>query len=167
GGMNIPPVRGGMLAVPLRGRNGNTLGLIYLAERYEGAFTSDDESILVQLAQMASIAIENALFAEEREANRIKDEFLSTLSHELRTPLNAIFGWTQHLRMEPLPQETGHGLEVIERNARAQSKMIEDLLDVSRITSGKLRLSGEPLRFGSIIDAAIESTRLFAQDKGV
>jgi len=90
---------------------------------------------------MASIAIENSLFAEEREANRIKDEFLSTLSHELRTPLNAIVGWTQLLQMEKPQGEMAHGLEVIDRNARAQTKLIEDLLDVSRISSGKLRLN--------------------------
>ncbi len=165
--LNIPPIRGGMLAVPLTGRSGNNLGIIYLAERYDGAFTTDDESLLVQLSQMASIAIENALFAEEREANRIKDEFLSTLSHELRTPLNAILGWTQLLRLEALPEEAIHGVDVIERNARAQAKLIEDLLDVSRITTGKLRLNVRPLKFSSVIDAAAETLRPLAEQKGL
>ncbi len=71
----------------------------------------------------------------------LKDEFLATLSHELRTPLNAIVGWTQLLRMEDLPGETVHGLDVIDRNVKAQTKLIEDLLDVSRITTGKMRLN--------------------------
>ncbi|CAA9400460.1 MAG: Two-component system sensor histidine kinase, partial [uncultured Phycisphaerae bacterium] len=113
----VPPIGGGMLAAPLAGRDGANLGVVYLADRYEDEFTSDDEAIVVQLAQMASIAIENALYAEEREANRLKDEFLATLSHELRTPLNAILGWTQLLRMDGVDAaEVGHGLEVIERN---------------------------------------------------
>src|SRR5436305_1358934 len=118
---------------PLTGRDGNNLGVIYLSDRTEGPFfTAADEAVIVQLAQMASIAIENTLYAEEREANRIKDEFLSTLSHELRTPLNAILGWTQLLRMgKPTEGELARGLDVIERNVRSQTKLIEDLLDVS------------------------------------
>ncbi|HEX8521657.1 MAG TPA: response regulator [Tepidisphaeraceae bacterium] len=165
--LKIPPIASGMLAVPLTGRGGNNLGVIYLADRMEGQFSSDDESILVQLAQMASIAIENAIFAEEREANRIKDEFLSTLSHELRTPLNAILGWTQLLRLEEIPEEASHGVDVIERNARAQAKLIEDLLDVSRINTGKLRLNCKPLKFAQVIEAAVESCRPAAEEKGV
>src|SRR5439155_24274725 len=109
-------------------------------DRTEGDFTQNDEAVLVQLAQMASIAIENSLFAEERETNRIKDEFLSTLSHELRTPLNAMLGWTQLLRMEKLTEEVGYGIDVIERNAKAQAKLVEDMLDVSRVTTGKMKL---------------------------
>jgi signal transduction histidine kinase/response regulator RpfG family c-di-GMP phosphodiesterase len=162
---DIPPVVGGMLAAPLTGRDGSNLGVIYLSDRYDGEFTSDDEAVLTQLAQMASIAIENTIYAAERETNRIKDEFLSTLSHELRTPLNAILGWTQLLRLDPQQDEFMHGLEVIERNARAQAKLIEDLLDVSRITTGKLRLATRPLRFSGVVDAAIDAIRPLATEK--
>ncbi len=165
--LEIPQVRGGMLAAPLTGRNGNNLGVIYLADRYEGDFSSDDEAVIVQLAQMASIAIENAVFAEEREANRIKDEFLSTLSHELRTPLNAILGWTQLLKLEKLDDEVSHGLDVIDRNARAQTKLIEDLLDVSRITTGKLRINVKPISPAAVVEAAVDAIRPAAEQKRI
>jgi signal transduction histidine kinase len=173
----VPPVVGGMLAAPLTGHDAGNLGVIYLAERYDDEeFTKDDEAILVQLAQMASIAIENILFAEEREANRLKDEFLATLSHELRTPLNAILGWTQLLKMEgengsgsatAAMEEVAHGLDVIERNARSQTKLIEDLLDVSRITTGKLRLSIKPVELGLIVRAAIDAVRPVVESKQI
>jgi CheY-like chemotaxis protein len=165
--VRIPPIRGGMLAAPLTGRDGTRLGVIYLCDRGDGPFTADDESIAVQLAQMASIAIENTLFSEEREANRIKDEFLSTLSHELRTPLNAILGWTQLLQMEKPADEMAHGLDVIERNARAQTKLIEDLLDVSRISTGKLRLSTRVVPVADTIEAAADVVKTTASAKGV
>src|SRR5688572_21781854 len=167
--VDIPPIKGGMLAAPLTGRDGNNLGVIYLSDRSEGDFfTAADEAVLVQLAQMASIAIENTLYAEEREANRIKDEFLSTLSHELRTPLNAILGWTQLLRMgKPSENELSRGLDVIERNVRAQTKLIEDLLDVSRITTGKLRLSVRPTALAPVIEAAVDAVRPGASAKGI
>jgi signal transduction histidine kinase/response regulator RpfG family c-di-GMP phosphodiesterase len=165
--VRIPPIRGGMLAAPLNGRDGERLGVIYLCDRGDGPFSADDEFIAVQLAQMASIAIENTLFAEEREANRIKDEFLSTLSHELRTPLNAILGWTQLLQMEKSQGEMSHGLEVIERNARAQTKLIEDLLDVSRISTGKLRLNTRVVSVVPIVEGAAEAVQPAADAKGV
>ena len=107
-------------------RGGRNLGIILLLDRAAGNFTSEDQSLLVQLAQIASIAIQNAIFAQERKAHRLKDEFLATLSHELRTPLNAIVGWTDLLRVEELPKQARHGLEVIERNVKAQSRLIED-----------------------------------------
>jgi signal transduction histidine kinase/ActR/RegA family two-component response regulator len=165
--IRIPPIRGGMLAAPLTGRDGSRLGVIYLCDRGDGPFSADDEFIAVQLAQMASIAVENSLFAEEREANRIKDEFLSTLSHELRTPLNAILGWTQLLQMEKPTGEVAHGLEVIERNARAQTKLIEDLLDVSRISTGKLRLTTRVVTVASVVQAAAEAVKPTAAARGV
>ena len=167
--VEIPPIKGGILAAPLTGRDGNNLGVIYLSDRVEGDFfTAADEAVLVQLAQMASIAIENTLYAEEREANRIKDEFLSTLSHELRTPLNAILGWTQLLRMgKPSDAELARGLDVIERNVRAQTKLIEDLLDVSRITTGKLRLNVRPMSLAPVVEAAADAVRPAAAAKNI
>lgn len=167
GGPDVPPVRG-VLAAPLSTGDGRSLGLIYLSDRFEADFTEDDEAILVQLAQTASIAIENTLFAEEREANRLKDEFLATLSHELRTPLNAILGWTQLLRGNPPHHEdVAHGLEVIERNVKAQSRLIEDLLDVSRITSGKLRLNVRPIEIAVVVCGAVDSVRPAAEAKAI
>ncbi|HEV7300676.1 MAG TPA: response regulator [Tepidisphaeraceae bacterium] len=155
--LTLPPIRG-LLAAPLLGRDGRRFGLVAITDRFDDAqFSANDEAILVQLTQMASVAIENFIYSKEREANRIKDEFLATLSHELRTPLNAIVGWTQLLQMESLPTETMHGLEVIDRNAKSQAKLIEDLLDVSRITTGKLRLKLQETDLRAIVDAVTET----------
>ena len=159
------PMRG-WLAAPLAGRDGRNLGLIEVTDKHDGGeFSEDDQAILVQLAMMTSIAIENTLFAEERETNRIKDEFLSTLSHELRTPLNAILGWTQLMRVGQLEGEVAHAMEVIERNARAQAKLVEDLLDVSRVTTGKLQLNARSLSFSTVVNAAVEAVRPVAEEK--
>src|SRR5262245_25888871 len=129
GSHDLIPLRG-LLATPLNLRDGRCMGIICLSDKYEGEFTDDDQAVLVQLAQMASVAIENTIFAEEREANRLKDEFLSTVSHELRTPLNVISTWAQLLKMDPSTGNLDHGLAVIERNVRSQTKLIEDLLDL-------------------------------------
>jgi signal transduction histidine kinase len=95
---------------------------------------------------------------ESERMGRMKDEFLSNLSHEIRTPLNAIIGWSQLLVPgETSKEEMIHGLEVITRNARAQARLIDDLLDMSRVVSGKLRLDVKPLDLPAIIDAAIET----------
>jgi signal transduction histidine kinase len=158
----------GCLAVPLTGRDGLNLGLMEVAAKSEGPFSDDDQAILVQLAQMTSVAIENVLFAEAREANRIKDEFLATLSHELRTPLTAILGWAQLLRTESLPpEEVTNGLEIIERNVLVQTKLIEDLLDVSRIITGKLRLKMQPVDLVAVIGAAVDVVRPSAEARRV
>jgi signal transduction histidine kinase len=104
--------------------------------------------------------------AELREANRLKDEFLATLSHELRTPLNAILGWTRLLRAGAVPEGSNdRALEKVERNAQAQAKLIEDLLEVSRITTGKLRLELRAIDVASIVHAAVESVRPVAETR--
>jgi signal transduction histidine kinase len=115
------------------------------------------------------------LFASERsarlaseQANRLKDEFLSTLSHELRTPLNAITGWLDLMKEDIAnPESIREGLEVIDRNVRAQSQLIDDLLDVSRIISGKVRLDVTPVSLGKVVSAALETVRPAALAKHV
>src|SRR4051794_13016978 len=114
------------------------------------------------------LLLEQAARREAEEANRMKDEFLATLSHEMRTPLNAILGWVQVLRAGKLDATAAtRALETIERNARAQAQLIADLLDVSRIITGKLRLDFKPVDLRRIIDAALESVRPAADAKGL
>lgn len=105
---------------------------------------------------------------EAEAANAAKDQFLATLSHELRTPLNAILGWAQLLRMPDLDEQTrNEAVQAIERNSKAQARLIDDLLDISRIISGKVRIQRQPLVLRKVIQAAIESVRPLARDQGV
>jgi signal transduction histidine kinase/ActR/RegA family two-component response regulator len=170
-----PPMRG-WLAAPLTGRDGHNIGLIQLSDKYSGEFTSEDEAIIIQLAQMASVAVENTQLYEAQQqartqaetANRIKDEFLAVLSHELRSPLNPILGWSKLLLTRKFdPAKTNYALETIERNAKLQSELIEDLLDVSRILRGKLSLNVCPVELAPTIAAAIETVRLAAEAKSI
>ena len=114
--------------------------------------------------------LEEARIARDvaERANRSMDEFLATVSHELRTPLNAMLGWTRLLRGERLPEAARpRALETIERNATAQAQLIEDLLDVSRIISGKMHVEALPLDFPAVLDAALDVVRPAAQAKGI
>ncbi|BAZ39206.1 multi-sensor hybrid histidine kinase [Calothrix sp. NIES-4101] len=171
-----PPMRG-WLAAPLVGRDSQNLGLIQLSDKDDGSdFSEEDESILVQIAQMGSIAIENTRLyeaeqkarSEAEQANRIKDEFLAVLSHELRSPLNPILGWSKILQTRKLnPESTAEALTIIERNAKLQGQLIEDLLDISRILQGKLTLNASPVELKSLILAAWETVRLAAEAKDI
>ncbi|HEX8247829.1 MAG TPA: ATP-binding protein [Pyrinomonadaceae bacterium] len=112
--------------------------------------------------------LEQSLRLQAEEANRLKDEFLATVSHELRTPLNSIIGWITMLRDGNLSGDNRErALEAIERGAKSQSQLIEDLLDVSRIISGKLDLDVQPVNIVPVIDAAIETVRPAAEAKGI
>ena len=178
------------LAVPVVSRSGEVIGGLFFGHRDADMFTDRHERIVVGMAGQAAIAIDNArmyekaqLAADEREilleseraarqeverTSEMKDEFLANLSHELRTPLSAIVGWTQVLRMHNTENEVlQQGLEVIERNARVQTQLIEDLLDTSRITSGKVRLDIQPVAPLTFIEAAIETVRPAANAKGI
>jgi len=109
-----------------------------------------------------------SLLARERDANRLKDEFLATLSHELRTPLNAVLGWTRVLRGAGVGAQTQErALESIERNARVQARLVEDLLEVSRIVTGKLRLDVRPTDLAAIVESALQVTRPAAVAKRI
>ncbi|MEN9869951.1 MAG: hypothetical protein RLZZ171_934, partial [Cyanobacteriota bacterium] len=175
-----PPMRG-LLAAPLFKRDGQNIGSIWLSDKYEGEFTETDESIIVQLASLASIAIENTrLYEAEQQArstaetareaaqsaNRIKDEFLAVLSHELRSPLNPILGWSKLLQQGKLdPTQTQTALATINRNAQLQTQLIDDLLDISRILRGKLSLNQTPVDLKKVISSALETVRLAAEAK--
>ena len=108
------------------------------------------------------------LLAREREANRLKDEFLASVSHELRTPLNAIVGWAHVLSTTPHNEQIiARAVASIARNAKAQTRVIEDLVDVSRIVAGKLNLHFDAVDLRDVVDDAIEATRPAAHAKGI
>src|SRR6201999_3487736 len=101
------------------------------------------------------------------EADRMKDSFLAAVSHELRTPLNAIAGWSRILRTRRGTEQFSHALDVIERNAIAQTQLVEDLLDVSRMTTGKLALEVQPIDLAEIVERALEAVGLAAEAKSI
>ena len=126
------------------------------------------ERLRVENEREALLAREKVLRVEAEELSRLKDEFLATMSHELRTPLNAIFGWITLLRTRRLDEATqARALETIERNARAQKRLIEDLLDVSRIVTGKVTLELATVEPRRAVEAALETMHPAAQAKGL
>ncbi|MEP6655710.1 MAG: ATP-binding protein [Betaproteobacteria bacterium] len=134
----------------------------------------DDNARLYETAMKAAeerkqlLDSERAARSQAERMSEMKDEFLATLSHELRTPLSAILGWSHVLRRGvPSSEDVQKGLEAIERNARVQTQLVEDLLDMSRITSGKVRLDIQPVQPVSFIEAAIETVRPAADAKGI
>jgi PAS domain S-box-containing protein len=121
-----------------------------------------------QLAQaQAARNLAEAVARKADESNRVKDEFLAMVSHELRTPLNAIVGWSAILRQRELEPALARGMEVIERNALAQVKIIEDILDISRVITGKLRLEPQPADLVTIVNQALEVVRHSATAKHI
>ena len=182
------PVLRSCLSMPVRSPSGQLLGRLLLGHPQAGMFSGRSERIIAAIAAQAAIALDNTrlyaaahraaeerkvLLDSEREAraeaectNQLKDEFLTTLSHELRTPLSAILGWAQVLRRGTRDQADLHrGLHSIERNARAQTQLIEDLLDMSRITSDKVMLDLQTIVPAAVIASAIDTLRPAADAK--
>jgi signal transduction histidine kinase/CheY-like chemotaxis protein len=185
------PVRS-YLAVPVVSPTGKVLGGLFFGHAETDVFTDRVERVVASIAIQAAMAIDNARLyeqarrsAEEREqlltaerearsaverASLLKDQFLATLSHELRTPLNAILGWTELLLSRPsleTRKDTRPVLETIARNARVQAKLIEDLLDMNLIVSGRLRLAIEPVDLVSVIDASLDTIQHAADAKAI
>ena len=123
-------------------------------------YSIGDLQLAMELARRAAFAVENArLYRDAQAANQLKDEFLAALSHELRTPLNAILGWTSILMDDAGRQQVDRGLEVIRRNAEAQARLVNDLLDASRISRGRMRLDLADLDLRAPVLAAVETIR--------
>ena len=162
------PVRS-YLAVPVRGRNREVLGGLFFGHSEVGVFTADHERLAEGVATWAAVALENArLYKAVREASQLKDEFLATLSHELRTPLNAILGYARMLRSGQIEvTKQDRAIEIIERNATSLAQIVEDVLDVSRITAGKVVLNLQPTDPAEIIRNSILSVAPAAEARGV
>lgn len=143
-------VTSGWMGAPLVGRDGRHLGVLHLFSRSSTAFTDQDESILTQLARLAANAIENAWLSEElREGDRRKDEFLATLAHELRNPLAPMSNVVEIIKRSTNSDARADAVSVLERQLRQMVRLIDDLLDISRITKGRLELRPRPRRPGN------------------
>jgi PAS domain S-box-containing protein len=162
------PVRSYM-AVPVKGISGNVLGGLFFGHSRPDMFDAQHQRLAVGVASWASVALENSrLYTEAREANRLKDEFLAVLSHELRTPLNAIVGYSRLMRGQMLPpDQIGRAIETLERNARWLTQIVEDVLDVSRIVSGKIRLDVQAVELAGVVDNSVATVQPAADAKGV
>jgi PAS domain S-box-containing protein len=148
--------------------DGRVKAVLSLVSETERRLQPSKEFVLDEMARRIHLALDRIqLYREAQEANRLKDEFLSTLSHELRTPLNAIFGWARILRSRNLDSSTAHAVAVIERNAEAQIRLIEEVLDVSRIVTGKMTLASEAVDLRAILRAAIDNVRPGMQGKRI
>ena len=149
---------------------GNVVAGVLAAISYKSrAFDSEDVQFFTVIGRRAGLALENSrLYHEAQKASRLKDEFVAIVSHELRTPLTPILGGVYMLRSEPFDREIfSRALELIERNAKTQMKIVDDLLDVSRALSGKLRLNIEPVDLAGVIRAAVETVRPASEAKNI
>ena len=152
------------------------LGMLHLTFSEPRTFSQEEREFILQLTAQCAQALswsrlfetERRAHAEAEEINRTTDTFLATVSHELRNPLTAILGWSRVLRgKKPDPSKYSHGLETIERNARAQEQLIDDLLDVMRIKTGKLQLHVDQVELSSVIDSVIDSLKPLADSKHI
>jgi signal transduction histidine kinase/ActR/RegA family two-component response regulator len=150
--------------------HGRTHGVVtFIAAESGRRYGPQDLALAEDLAGRAAVAVEHArLYLVAQNANRMKDEFLATVSHELRTPLTAILGWAHMLRQGILNEATRErAMEVIERNAHAQNQLVEDLLEVSRIITGKLRVEMRHVELVPVVEAAREAVQPAAEAKGI
>jgi PAS domain S-box-containing protein len=149
-----------VIVTPIRDEGGSVQQLVTVSRDISEQKRAEQERALL-------LASERAARSEAERAARMKDDFVSTLSHELRTPLNAILGWIGVLKQQQSPETLAKAIDVIDRNSRRQSQMVDDLLDMSRIMSGKLRLDVQRLDAASVIEEALTSAQPAADAKGV
>ena len=160
------PSAGGWLAAPLLTRAGLYFGLIQLSDKYQGEFTDNDQALIVQLAQMASTAVENArLYEELREKDQRKDEFLAMLAHELRNPLSAINHAVRVTTVSRLSEQIDWCMDLVGRQVKHLGRLIDDLLDVSRITRGRIHLRTECIDPCWVLNLAVEAVRPLVEQR--
>jgi len=154
--------------VPIATRN-QVSGVLAVLPARTAAFDSEDIHLFSAIGRRAGLALDNSrLYHEMQKANRLKDEFVAIISHELRTPLTPILGGVYMLRSEPHdPKVFARALNLIERNAKTQVKIVDDLLDISRALSGKLRLNLEPVDLAAVIRSAVDTIRPASDAKGI
>ena len=155
-----------VVLTPVRGTRGELIGFAKITRDLTARREAEEIARKLFREQTARAAAQE-LAQKAEDASRIKDEFLATVSHELRTPLNAIVGWSSLLKNQKLEPSVAKAIEVISRNAQAQARIIEDILDVSRIITGKLRLNPRPMDFLGIIRQAIEVVQHAATGKRI
>jgi PAS domain S-box-containing protein len=156
-----------VLLLPVR-TAGRVVSVLALGSSTDARFAAADLAIAEDLLARVHAALERVkLYRDAEEANRRKDEFISTLSHELRTPLNAILGWARLLRVRGVDGGIERAVAVIERNAEAQARLIDEILDASRIVTGKLRLAIAPIQLDLVLRAALDAIRPAASAKGL
>ena len=157
------------MTVPLVARERIVGALTFASTTDRLRYGPEDLPFAGEVASSAALAIDNArLYHASREANRSKDEFLAMLSHELRTPLTPIIGWTHMMRAGRLPEaDAAHGLEVVEKNAQSLTRLINDLLDMSSILSGKMNIERAPVDLRGALSEAVETVRPLAERRGV
>jgi signal transduction histidine kinase len=163
------PVRS-YLAVPVLSRTGKVHGGLFLGHPEPGVFTERHERLAVGVAAWAALAMDNGyLYADAQRANMAKDQFLATLSHELRTPLNALVGWLSMLRRPTVMTAAGvpKAWKAIDRNTEALTDLVEDLLDVSRIATGKIRLADADVDLNEVVGDSVRTIEPRFVEKGV
>ena len=158
-----------LMIMPLRTRQGTVGAITFVTAQSRRRYTDSDLRFAETVADRAVAAIDNAwAYEEARSANQLKDEFLATLSHELRTPLNAMLGYTRMLRSSAIPDDRRESaLEVVERNGTLLAKIVDEVLDVSRIISGKLRLNMQRMDPGHLVADALAVVAPAADAKGI
>jgi PAS domain S-box-containing protein len=167
---------GSMIVMPMRARQRVVAVITLVRDAGSPRYDAADMTVAAELADRAALAVDNAMLYQEAElarahaeaANRAKDEFLAVLSHELRTPMNAVYGWARMLQTRQLdPATVSRATDAVVRNAHAQLQLIEDLLDVSRVITGKMRLDIRPVDLAKVLEAALDAVRPAADAKDI
>jgi signal transduction histidine kinase len=162
------PLNVSITVSPIKDSAGRVVGASKVARDITARKKAEEETEKLNRERLRLLDGEREARSQAERANRLKEEFLATLSHELRTPLNAILGWANILQLGKLQgQELRDGLDIIERNARVQTQIIQDMLDMSRIISGEVHLDLQRIELPAVLNKSVETLRAMAEAKVV